>query len=60
MGYAPMPPVWPELRQMVGGRLQCLPLTAMQSPDAAQQAQVTEWLDALSAYLRCPLKGWQR
>ena len=49
-----------ELRQVVGGRLQCQPLIALPSPDAAQQAQVTEWLDALSAYLRCPLKGWQR
>ena len=49
-----------ELRQVVGGRLQCQPLIALPSPDAEQQAQFTEWLDALSAYLRCPLKGWQR
>ena len=49
-----------ELRQFVGGRLLCQRLTSVPSPNAAQQAQVTEWLDALSAYLRSPLKGWQR
>ena len=49
-----------ELRQVVSGRLLCQRLTSVPSPNAAQQAQVTEWLNALSAYLRSPLKGWQR